>query len=51
MSEDLSVPKPGQWPADPQEDVPIVEDRLWVDGCFDFAHHGELTSSEWRRSG
>ncbi|KAK4867314.1 hypothetical protein LT330_000824 [Penicillium expansum] len=34
------VPLPGQWPVDPQEDVPISEDRLWVDGCFDFSHHG-----------
>lgn len=36
------VPLPGQWPADPQEDVPISEDRLWVDGCFDFSHHGRF---------
>jgi ethanolamine-phosphate cytidylyltransferase len=21
--------------------VPISEDRLWVDGCFDFSHHGK----------
>ncbi|KAI9039271.1 ethanolamine-phosphate cytidylyltransferase [Aspergillus affinis] len=34
------VPSPGEWPVDPQEDVPISEDRLWVDGCFDFSHHG-----------
>jgi ethanolamine-phosphate cytidylyltransferase len=34
------VPKPGQWPVDPQQDVPIADDRIWVDGCFDFAHHG-----------
>lgn len=20
----------------------IREDRLWIDGCFDFAHHGML---------
>lgn len=35
------VPLPGQWPVDPQYDVPIDEDRIWVDGCFDFSHHGE----------
>ncbi|KAF7587508.1 Ethanolamine-phosphate cytidylyltransferase [Aspergillus hancockii] len=34
------IPLPGQWPADPQRDVPISEDRIWVDGCFDFSHHG-----------
>ena len=35
------VPLPGQWPVDPQYEVPIAEDRIWVDGCFDFSHHGE----------
>ena len=34
------IPEPGQWPIDPQEDQPIREDRLWIDGCFDFFHHG-----------
>ncbi|KAF2399203.1 phosphoethanolamine [Trichodelitschia bisporula] len=34
------VPQPGEWPVDPQEDVPISDERIWVDGCFDFAHHG-----------
>ena len=34
------IPEAGQWPVDPQEDVPIREDRLWIDGCFDFFHHG-----------
>ncbi|KXS99807.1 hypothetical protein AC578_8867 [Pseudocercospora eumusae] len=34
------IPEPGEWPVDPQEDVPIKEDRLWIDGCFDFFHHG-----------
>ncbi|KAE8385075.1 hypothetical protein BDV23DRAFT_25948 [Aspergillus alliaceus] len=34
------VPLPGQWPVGPQDDVPIAEDRIWVDGCFDFSHHG-----------
>ncbi|KAJ5813899.1 Cytidylyltransferase [Penicillium pulvis] len=37
---DEQIPAPGQWPVDPQEDVPISEDRIWVDGCFDFSHHG-----------
>ncbi|KAJ5134067.1 hypothetical protein N7526_005432 [Penicillium atrosanguineum] len=37
---DEQIPLPGQWPVDPQEDVPISEDRIWVDGCFDFSHHG-----------
>jgi ethanolamine-phosphate cytidylyltransferase len=36
------IPEPGQWPIDPQEEVPIAERRLWVDGCFDFFHHGML---------
>ncbi|KAK2871680.1 hypothetical protein FQN49_002949 [Arthroderma sp. PD_2] len=35
-----ALPQPGQWPVDPQEDVPISKDRIWVDGCFDFSHHG-----------
>ncbi|KAM3420729.1 hypothetical protein BST61_g3979 [Cercospora zeina] len=34
------VPDAGDWPAPPQEDIPIREDRLWIDGCFDFFHHG-----------
>ncbi|RAL05686.1 ethanolamine-phosphate cytidylyltransferase [Aspergillus ibericus CBS 121593] len=34
------IPAPGEWPVDPQEDLPISEDRIWVDGCFDFSHHG-----------
>ncbi|KAF2480811.1 phosphoethanolamine [Neohortaea acidophila] len=34
------VPHPGEWPVDPQEDQPIRHDRLWIDGCFDFFHHG-----------
>ncbi|KAK7903429.1 choline phosphate cytidylyltransferase [Exophiala xenobiotica] len=36
----MDVPKPGEWPVDPQEDQEIRKDRIWVDGCFDFAHHG-----------
>ncbi len=34
------IPEPGQWPVDPQEDQIISENRLWIDGCFDFFHHG-----------
>ncbi|OJJ49511.1 hypothetical protein ASPZODRAFT_59036 [Penicilliopsis zonata CBS 506.65] len=37
---DGQVPQPGQWPVDPQEDMPVSEGRIWVDGCFDFTHHG-----------
>ena len=35
------VPKPGEWPVDPQEDQPVSKDRIWLDGCFDFSHHGK----------
>jgi hypothetical protein len=35
-----SIPKPGEWPVDPQQDVPVSDDRIWIDGCFDFSHHG-----------
>ena len=34
------IPAGGQWPVAPQDDVPVSETRIWVDGCFDFAHHG-----------
>ncbi|KAF2742506.1 hypothetical protein M011DRAFT_472219 [Sporormia fimetaria CBS 119925] len=34
------IPQPGQWPVDPQEDQEVSHDRIWVDGCFDFTHHG-----------
>ena len=34
------VPKPGEWPVDPQHDTAVTEDRIWIDGCFDFTHHG-----------
>lgn len=36
------VPLPGHWPADPQTDVDVSKDRVWIDGCFDFSHHGTL---------
>lgn len=39
-NEDIEVPGPGAWPVDPQTDVPVSKDRIWIDGCFDFSHHG-----------
>ncbi|KAH8693116.1 phosphoethanolamine [Talaromyces proteolyticus] len=39
-SNEEEIPAPGQWPVDPQTEVPISKDRIWVDGCFDFSHHG-----------
>ena len=37
------MPEPGKWPVDPQHDEEEVkEERVWIDGCFDFFHHGEL---------
>jgi ethanolamine-phosphate cytidylyltransferase len=44
------VPQPGQWPVDPQEDEPVSKDRIWLDGCFDFSHHGEDKAIRRRRS-
>lgn len=38
------VPAVGGWPVDPQDDVPISKSRIWIDGCFDFAHHGMVSS-------
>ncbi len=34
------IPSAGQWPTEPQDDVQVSDQRIWVDGCFDFAHHG-----------
>jgi ethanolamine-phosphate cytidylyltransferase len=34
------IPEPGHWPIDPQEDQEVSAERLWIDGCFDFFHHG-----------
>lgn len=34
------IPSSGQWPVDPQEDVEVSHERIWIDGCFDFSHHG-----------
>lgn len=39
--DNIKVPQPGHWPVEPQEDVPIGDKRIWIDGCFDFSHHGE----------
>ena len=39
----FETPSVGNWPADPQTDVPVSEDRIWIDGCFDFSHHGKLS--------
>ncbi|KAJ0414114.1 hypothetical protein BJY00DRAFT_45657 [Aspergillus carlsbadensis] len=39
-SAEETVPQRGEWPVDPQEDLSISEKRVWVDGCFDFSHHG-----------
>ena len=36
----IEVPTSGNWPVEPQIDVPVTKDRIWVDGCFDFSHHG-----------
>ena len=38
-----SIPSPVCWPVDPQDAIAISKDRIWVDGCFDFAHHGIST--------
>jgi len=38
----VGIPMPGDWPVDPQYDIDVSNDRIWVDGCFDFAHHGTL---------
>ena len=35
-----NVPRPGEWPVGPQEAQVVSKDRIWVDGCFDFSHHG-----------
>lgn len=40
MDGDAPVPKAGDWPIDPQEDQEIRDERIWIDGCFDFFHHG-----------
>ncbi|ORY05567.1 hypothetical protein BCR34DRAFT_626839 [Clohesyomyces aquaticus] len=34
------IPSEGQWPVAPQADVEVSEERIWIDGCFDFSHHG-----------
>lgn len=27
-------------PHPPNPAIPVEEERVWIDGCFDFAHHG-----------
>lgn len=45
--DDEEIPQPGQWPVDPQQDEPqVLKERIWVDGCFDFAHHGKMADGE-----
>lgn len=44
ISPEEEIPLPGKWPVDPQDDIPIAKERIWVDGCFDFSHHGKETS-------
>ncbi|KAF2108230.1 hypothetical protein BDV96DRAFT_637049 [Lophiotrema nucula] len=34
------IPASGQWPVAPQDGVDVSKDRIWIDGCFDFSHHG-----------
>lgn len=36
------IPLLGQWPVGPQTDVQVSKDKIWIDGCFDFNHHGIL---------
>ncbi|KAL9589985.1 MAG: hypothetical protein Q9203_001223 [Teloschistes exilis] len=35
-----TAPEPGEWPVDPQQGIEISKARIWIDGCFDFSHHG-----------
>ena len=37
-----TIPRSGQWPVDPQEGLAVDQKRIWIDGCFDFTHHGTL---------
>lgn len=34
------IPIEGDWPVGPQEDVEVDKECIWIDGCFDFSHHG-----------
>jgi ethanolamine-phosphate cytidylyltransferase len=29
----------------PQEDVEVDKECIWIDGCFDFSHHGMCATS------
>jgi ethanolamine-phosphate cytidylyltransferase len=33
-------PAPGEWRVEPQVDIEVSRTRIWIDGCFDFSHHG-----------
>jgi ethanolamine-phosphate cytidylyltransferase len=46
LSNGEEIPKVGEWPVPPQEDQPISKDRIWIDGCFDFSHHGQHQDTE-----
>ena len=35
-----AVKSPVKWPVEPWDDVVVSKDRIWIDGCFDFSHHG-----------
>ena len=37
-------PETGRWPVESGlgPSPPILKSRIWIDGCFDFSHHGEL---------
>ena len=30
-----------QRPVSPSASISVSKDRIWVDGCFDFSHHGK----------
>lgn len=31
----------------PKTAIPMRKDRIWIDGCFDFTHHGACPSLNW----
>jgi len=42
LSQGEWIPGTGQWPVGPQDEVQVDKSRIWVDGCFDFSHHGTM---------
>jgi len=32
-------------PHPPNPPIPVQDERIWIDGCFDFAHHGTYSYS------